>query len=147
MELTEVRTAGQDWWSLGFEATGLTDRDFGPWAARAWPRLSDDILTSYGSRQAAAFHPEEFAQSIPLGRRQAVQAVKKPKQHLVQAREAERSWLHSFTSSYAGALKAMGRRGASHRRRARPDGRPSWRAHSSQAWGPSSYRFLSLAAD
>jgi hypothetical protein len=49
VELTEVRTAGQDWWSLGFEATGLTDRDFGPWAARAWPRLSDDILTSYAS--------------------------------------------------------------------------------------------------
>ena len=22
MELTEVRTAGQDWWTLGFEATG-----------------------------------------------------------------------------------------------------------------------------
>ena len=23
MELTEVRTPGQDWWTLGFEATGL----------------------------------------------------------------------------------------------------------------------------
>ena len=22
MELTEVRTSGQDWWTLGFEATG-----------------------------------------------------------------------------------------------------------------------------
>ena len=25
MELTDVRTAGQDWWSLGFEATGPPD--------------------------------------------------------------------------------------------------------------------------
>jgi len=25
MELTEVRTRGQDWWSLGFEATGPAD--------------------------------------------------------------------------------------------------------------------------
>jgi CubicO group peptidase (beta-lactamase class C family) len=33
----------------GLACAALTDRDFGPWAARAWPRLSDDILTSYGS--------------------------------------------------------------------------------------------------
>jgi hypothetical protein len=25
VELTEVRTAGQDWWTLGFEATGPAD--------------------------------------------------------------------------------------------------------------------------
>ena len=25
MELTEVRIAGQDWWTLGFEATGPAD--------------------------------------------------------------------------------------------------------------------------
>ncbi len=25
MELTEVRTCGQDWWTLGFEATGPAD--------------------------------------------------------------------------------------------------------------------------
>ena len=25
MELTEVRTGGQDWWTLGFEATGPAD--------------------------------------------------------------------------------------------------------------------------
>lgn len=25
MELTEVRTGGQDWWTLGFEATGPED--------------------------------------------------------------------------------------------------------------------------
>ena len=33
----------------GLACAALTDQDFGPWAARAWPRLSDDILTSYGS--------------------------------------------------------------------------------------------------
>ena len=27
----------------------LADRDFGPWAAQAWPRLSDDVLTTYAS--------------------------------------------------------------------------------------------------
>lgn len=34
----------------GIACVGLTDRDFGPWAAQAWPRLSDDVLTSYGRR-------------------------------------------------------------------------------------------------
>jgi CubicO group peptidase (beta-lactamase class C family) len=27
---------------------GLADRDFGDWARKAWPRLSDDLLMSYG---------------------------------------------------------------------------------------------------
>jgi CubicO group peptidase (beta-lactamase class C family) len=27
----------------------LADRDFGDWAMRAWPRLSDDVLTSYAN--------------------------------------------------------------------------------------------------
>ena len=34
----------------GIACTGLADRGFGPWAARAWPRLSDDVLTSYAVR-------------------------------------------------------------------------------------------------
>ncbi|HTP15091.1 MAG TPA: serine hydrolase domain-containing protein [Streptosporangiaceae bacterium] len=32
----------------GIACAGLADRDFGPWAAQAWPRLSDDVLLSYG---------------------------------------------------------------------------------------------------
>ncbi len=27
---------------------GLADREFGPWAAQAWPRLSDDVLAAFG---------------------------------------------------------------------------------------------------
>jgi hypothetical protein len=32
----------------GIACACLTDRDFGPWAARAWPRLSDDVLEASG---------------------------------------------------------------------------------------------------
>lgn len=27
---------------------GLADREFGPWAAEAWPRLADDVLAAFG---------------------------------------------------------------------------------------------------
>lgn len=30
----------------GIALTVLTDRDFGPWAAEAWPRLSDEVLAA-----------------------------------------------------------------------------------------------------
>jgi CubicO group peptidase (beta-lactamase class C family) len=26
----------------------LTDRDFGPWALDAWPKLSDELLSAFG---------------------------------------------------------------------------------------------------
>ena len=32
----------------GIACVCLTDLAFGPWAARAWPRLSDDVLATYG---------------------------------------------------------------------------------------------------
>ena len=31
----------------GLACVGLADRDFGPWAAAAWPRLSDDVLAAF----------------------------------------------------------------------------------------------------
>lgn len=31
----------------GLALVGLTDRDFGPWAAEAWPRLSDTVLDAF----------------------------------------------------------------------------------------------------
>ena len=31
----------------GIACAGLADREFGSWAAQAWPRLSDDVLASY----------------------------------------------------------------------------------------------------
>ncbi|MGO9141725.1 MAG: serine hydrolase domain-containing protein [Streptosporangiaceae bacterium] len=31
----------------GIACAGLADRDFGPWAAQAWPQLSDDVLARY----------------------------------------------------------------------------------------------------
>lgn len=34
---------------VGIACAALTGREFGPWAARAWPRLSDDVLAAYGS--------------------------------------------------------------------------------------------------
>ncbi|MGO9500245.1 MAG: serine hydrolase domain-containing protein [Streptosporangiaceae bacterium] len=34
----------------GIACAGLADRDFGPWAAQAWPRLSDDVLAAYAGR-------------------------------------------------------------------------------------------------
>lgn len=33
--------------SAGIALVCLTDRDFGPWAAEAWPRLSDTVLTAH----------------------------------------------------------------------------------------------------
>lgn len=33
----------------GLACVGLADRDFGPWAARAWPRLADDALAALAS--------------------------------------------------------------------------------------------------
>jgi CubicO group peptidase (beta-lactamase class C family) len=38
----------------GIACTGLADRDFGPWAARGWPRLSDDVLATYAERRSGA---------------------------------------------------------------------------------------------
>ncbi len=35
----------------GIAWAGLADRDFGPWAAQAWPQLSDDVLTGYEEPQ------------------------------------------------------------------------------------------------
>jgi len=32
----------------GLACAAVTDRDFGPWAAEAWPRLSDQVLASFG---------------------------------------------------------------------------------------------------
>lgn len=34
----------------GVACACLTDREFGAWAAQAWPLLSDDVITSYGHR-------------------------------------------------------------------------------------------------
>ncbi len=34
--------------AVGVACVGLTDRDFGPWAARAWPVLADAILDALG---------------------------------------------------------------------------------------------------
>jgi CubicO group peptidase (beta-lactamase class C family) len=34
----------------GIARASLADRDFGSWAAQAWPRLSDDVLTSCAAR-------------------------------------------------------------------------------------------------
>jgi hypothetical protein len=38
VELTEVHTSGQDWWTLGFEATGPADLLRGELQATAAPR-------------------------------------------------------------------------------------------------------------
>jgi len=34
----------------GLACASLTDRDFGPWAVEAWPRLSDAVIAELGSR-------------------------------------------------------------------------------------------------
>jgi CubicO group peptidase (beta-lactamase class C family) len=42
--------AGTMFWvdpTVGLALVALTDRDFGPWAADAWPRLSDAVLARY----------------------------------------------------------------------------------------------------
>ena len=31
----------------GLACVGLADREFGPWAAQAWPRLADDVLAAF----------------------------------------------------------------------------------------------------
>ena len=36
----------------GLACAGVTDRDFGPWAAEAWPQLSDQVLASFGGRDS-----------------------------------------------------------------------------------------------
>jgi CubicO group peptidase (beta-lactamase class C family) len=33
--------------SAGLACAALADRDFGPWAAEAWPRLSDAVLAEF----------------------------------------------------------------------------------------------------
>ena len=33
--------------TAGLPTVALTDEEFGPWAARAWPALSDEVLTAY----------------------------------------------------------------------------------------------------
>ena len=38
----------------GIACAGLADREFGPWAARGWPRLSDDVLAAYAVRRSSA---------------------------------------------------------------------------------------------
>ncbi len=38
----------------GIACAGLADREFGPWAARGWPRLSDDVLACYAVRRSSA---------------------------------------------------------------------------------------------
>ncbi len=38
----------------GIACGGLADRDFGPWAAQCWPRLSDDVLASCAVRRPGA---------------------------------------------------------------------------------------------
>jgi CubicO group peptidase (beta-lactamase class C family) len=43
--------AGTMFWvdpTAGLGLVALTDRDFGPWAAEAWPQLSDAVLARYG---------------------------------------------------------------------------------------------------
>jgi CubicO group peptidase (beta-lactamase class C family) len=43
--------AGTMFWvdpTVGLALVALTDRDFGPWAADAWPRLSDAVMARYG---------------------------------------------------------------------------------------------------
>ena len=35
--------------AAGLACASLADRDFGPWAAEAWPRLSDAVLAEFGS--------------------------------------------------------------------------------------------------
>ncbi|HYT40031.1 MAG TPA: serine hydrolase domain-containing protein [Acidimicrobiia bacterium] len=34
--------------AAGLACACVTNRDFGPWAAEAWPSLSDDVLTTFG---------------------------------------------------------------------------------------------------
>ncbi len=37
----------------GLAGAGLADRDFGPWAASAWPPLADAVLEAYGATPSA----------------------------------------------------------------------------------------------
>ncbi len=47
----------------GLACVGLADREFGPWAVQAWPRLSDDVLVAFAtpSRPAAGHSVAEPA--------------------------------------------------------------------------------------
>ncbi len=40
----------------GLACVALTDREFGPWAARAWPQLSDGVLAAAGRGSAGRSH-------------------------------------------------------------------------------------------
>ncbi len=40
----------------GLACVALTDREFGPWAARAWPQLSDGVLAAAGCGGAGRSH-------------------------------------------------------------------------------------------
>lgn len=37
----------------GLACVGLAEREFGPWAAQAWPRLADDVLAAFAPRGTA----------------------------------------------------------------------------------------------
>ena len=38
--------------AAGMACACVTDRDFGPWAAEAWPVLSDEVVTTFGGRDS-----------------------------------------------------------------------------------------------
>jgi len=38
--------------AAGLACACVTDRDFGPWAAEAWPVLSDEVVASFGGRDS-----------------------------------------------------------------------------------------------
>ncbi len=47
--------AGTFFWvdpDAGLLCAGLSDRTFGPWATKAWPRLADDVLREVGARRS-----------------------------------------------------------------------------------------------
>jgi hypothetical protein len=84
VELTEVRSGGETWWSLGFEATGPADllrRTLAGAAALMFAQAPpDDVELDMGHCQSyaewlcrhraiAAIHPREGEDS-PAGRRQ-----------------------------------------------------------------------------
>ena len=43
----------------GLACVGLADREFGPWAVKAWPRLADDVLAAFASER-----PDGYTASI-----------------------------------------------------------------------------------
>jgi hypothetical protein len=47
----------------------LADRDFGDWAKQAWPRLSDDVLTSYAGDDLSPIRRQWGGSAVvPAGR-------------------------------------------------------------------------------